>query len=314
MTISVATLVGAVIGGMVLPARLDWLRRQGVSATALIVCWLLSIVGVLFAAVVGVVLLLLPDHGIPTTLLVTVENCLSALRHGMPPRLEELSGLVGLVVALFGVLRFCIAGRRLASRRAKANHDRLELLRPVAHAEPGSPPVLWLAHDRPLAFALPGRPGYVVATEGLNRHLTPEQVGAVFAHEEAHLRGRHDQVLAFVDVVAIAMPAVPLFRSAPESLRQLVEFAADSAAVRRYGAATVRAALAKVGQDLGPGTKLEFGRCAIEARLHHLARHNRRSRVRRIGASCLASTLPAWPLLAGGAIYVSSSVLFCAAF
>ncbi|MDQ2706491.1 MAG: M56 family metallopeptidase [Actinomycetota bacterium] len=312
MTISLAIMLGAAMVGVLLPPRLDALRSTGIGATTLISCWVMSILGVVLAGMAAVMLLLLPDHGVPGRLVAAVSTCWVAVRHGVSPGVEEISGLLGLLLLMVIAGRLVIVGRRLTARRARSYQERVAVLRLVARAEEGSPAILWLAHDRPVAFSLSGRPSYLVATEGLSRCLTETQLEAVLEHERAHLRSRHHLLLGFVDVLALALPLVPLFRAAPNALRELAEWAADAAAARRFGVEVVRAALMRVGYGGEPEAALAFGRDAIETRLQQLASSAEPpGRVHRCAAGCLAAGAPFSPFLTAAVLFAVSSSLFC---
>jgi Zn-dependent protease with chaperone function len=73
---------------------------------------------------------------------------------------------------------------------------------------------LVLDHDRVAAYCLHGVRGRVVVTSGAVAHLRGEELEAVLAHESAHLRARHDLVLAAATAMQRAFPFVPLFRVA----------------------------------------------------------------------------------------------------
>nr|WP_248782549.1 M48 family metalloprotease [Lentzea albidocapillata] len=122
------------------------------------------------------------------------------------------------------------------------------MLRLAGRREPGAHPTVWLDHDRPLAFSLPGKPGLVVATEGLRRHLTPEEVDAVLDHERAHLNGRHHLLVAAADAVAAALPILPLFKRAASSIRTSGWTVCSGAA----GCRTARAGCSPAGSRASP--------------------------------------------------------------
>ncbi len=156
------------------------------------------------------------------------------------------------------------------------------MLRIAGRREARYPGTLWLAHDRPLAFSLTGRCGVIVATDGLSRHLPGPAVDAVLAHERAHLAGRHHLLIAAADALRSALAFVPLFRHAPGAVRDLVELAADVAAVRRCGASAVRSALVSVSGHGTPRSALGMARDAVDLRLARLrvdAAASTRSRV-----------------------------------
>ena len=124
---------------------------------------------------------------------------------------------------------------------------------------------------RPVAFSIGGRRGLIAASYGLCASLDPVAVSATLAHERAHLRGRHQLLVDTADTLAAAFPWVPLFRAAPPALRELVEAAADRAAVRRHGVDAVRTALTVLSEVPLPHPGLGMGDTAIDRRLDRLA-------------------------------------------
>jgi Zn-dependent protease with chaperone function len=313
MTVALALLLGAILTGWLVPrglGRMDLKRRDPL---LLIVCWLLSIAGVIFAAVAGVVLLLVPDHGHIGSLVATMHHCWAALRHGSPPRVEQLGGmLVGGVLAVLAARLFVIGVGGYRSR-ARSRREHLAVLRLAGRVDEGSPTTLWLAHDRPLAFSLTGRPGVVVATEGLSRHLPAASVMAVLTHERAHLRGRHHLLVALTDSLGTALSFVPLFRDAPAAMRQLVELAADVSAVRTCGVTAVRSALVGISQHDAPGVALAMARDAVDVRLERLHRTSSVPRGVRRGLSCgIAGMFAAViPLLSALSLLIATGLVTC---
>ncbi|MFC9425929.1 M48 family metalloprotease [Streptomyces sp. NPDC056987] len=129
-------------------------------------------------------------------------------------------------------------------------HNRAELRRARAAAGGGSAELAVLRDARPDAYALPGRPGRIVVTTGMLRALEPAEREALFAHERAHLRGRHHLLLQAAQLAALCHPAL---RSLCEPLGYALERTADEAAAaavgdRRLAARAIgRAALATRG-------------------------------------------------------------------
>jgi Zn-dependent protease with chaperone function len=275
MTVAAALLLGACLVGWLAPRYLRRLGSGGRDPVVALIAWLVSIAGVVTTTAFAVVILLLPDHG--SGVMTPLISCWSSLRHGMAPGAESLSGLVGVALLASLAVRLAVVSARGARRRARTRNEHLAVLRIAARAEAGSPPTLWLDHDEPLAFSLAGTPGVVVATEGLNRHLTDAQVDAVLVHERAHLTGRHHLLVAVGDALATMMPFLPLFTRAPAAVRELVELAADASAVRACGAEAVRAALLEVSGAGAPGTALAMSRDSVEVRLAHLEHTGRPS-------------------------------------
>lgn len=317
MVVALALLAGSALVAFLVPMGLRRLADTPVDPQALIVAWVLSAIGALGTATAGITVLLVPGHGVPGPLVAVVHGCWLALRHGSPPAAELLVGVAGWVLVAALAVRLAVIGRQEHRRRGIARRERLATLRIVGRTEPGAPATLWLEHDRPLAFSLPGRPGFVVATDGLARELTPDQLGAVLEHERAHLRGRHHVLLAGVDALRAALPFLPLFRQASAALRDLVELAADAAAVRRHGARALRSALLRVAghgaHHLAPGGALAAGRDAIDLRLRRLDRLGRRRTpvVRVLRCTGAGATAAVLPLLVGTGILLLAGSVFC---
>lgn len=313
MTPALALLAGAVAAGWLIPSvlrRLDLRRRDPV---LLLVAWLVSIAGVLLATGAGVLLLLLPDHGPSASLLALIDRCWSAIQHGSPPRVEEGAGMVGVALLVAFAARLVVVSVRGFRRRARKRQENLEVLRLVGRSVSGPSDILWLAHDRPLAFSMAGSPGIVVATEGLARHLDHHAVAAVLAHERAHLAGRHHLLVAAADAVHATLPFVPLFRQAPRAIRDLVELAADVAAVRDCGAPAVRTALLGVTRHGAPSTSLAMAQDAVDLRLARLRYGTRPpGRVRQAVACGLTGvTAATLPFLAGTGFLLGIAVIAC---
>jgi hypothetical protein len=130
---------------------------------------------------------------------------------------------------------------------------------------------LWLAHDRPVAFSLGGTHGVIVATDGLARHLGERGASAVLEHGRAHPTGRHHLVVSLANALRAVLACIPLFRQAPAALCELVELAADVAAIRKCGVPAVRAALLEVSACGAPDIALTMARDAVDVRLDRRA-------------------------------------------
>lgn len=320
MIVALAMFAGAVAMAWLGPALLRWAGTRHRDPVPVMVLWLVSMVAVLFAAVTSTVLLLLPDHGAALPLLGTLHDSWSEFSHGSPPTVEMWTGIFGAALLLAGAVRLAVVSMRAARRRARLRDDHLGLLRLVAGREarrkdPEKPETLWLAHDRPAAFSFGGRPGIIVATEGLHRRLGSDGVAAVLAHERAHLAGLHHLLIATGEALRTVLPFVPLFRQAPAALRGLVEVAADLAAARRCGSAAVHSALVTMSETDAPDVSLAMGQNSVEIRLSRLRWTSRPpGRIRRAVACALAaSTAAVLPFAIGTGLFLSAALLFHAA-
>lgn len=86
--------------------------------------------------------------------------------------------------------------------------------------------------DRPIAHALPGRPGRIVVSTRMLATLTPSERRALLAHERAHLDGAHHLFVAAVDVAAAGNP---LLRPLMGPIRYTTERWADETAAGQVG-------------------------------------------------------------------------------
>ena len=120
-------------------------------------------------------------------------------------------------------------GRRLRILRARHR----ELVDIIARHDGQRTRVL--AHPTPTAYCLPGRHARVVISQGVLDQLPDEQVQAILAHEEEHLRARHDLLVEFFTVVHQTVPPVLRREEAMREVRLLIEALADRAAVRVAG-------------------------------------------------------------------------------
>ena len=96
---------------------------------------------------------------------------------------------------------------------------------------------------RPLAHALPGRPGRIVVSTSMLATLEPAERRALLAHERAHLAHSHHLFVAVVDVLAAL---IPVLRPLASVIRYTTERWADETAATHVGDRSVVArALAK---------------------------------------------------------------------
>lgn len=235
-----------------------------------IVAWMLAIVGAFGSVALGVVILVLPDHAGLIGLLREAGNCLIHLGHEGLPSYEETAGLVSLLVLGTAAVRIAIVTARMGlARRRKRDHHRFLVALLSVNRQPDDD-IVWLENDSLMAYSVSGRPGLVIASRGVSERLAPDARDATLEHERAHLQGHHHLLLAIASNLATALPFVPLLRYASTTLRVLVEYAADTAAVDRCGPRAVRSALlAFIGTPL-PHHGLAMAGASIAHRLDRL--------------------------------------------
>jgi hypothetical protein len=148
-----------------------------------------------------------------------------------------------------------------------------------------------------MAVSIGGRPGVIIATEGLRKHLPPDAVQATLEHERAHLRGRHHVLVTVAEILASALPRCPLLRAAPAATKDLVELAADAEAARRWGTAAVRTALHHLTGQPAPALGLAMASRLTELRMSRLDTLDNARRLSRwpgsMAMAMAALTLPA---------------------
>ncbi|PJJ04598.1 peptidase M48-like protein [Streptomyces sp. 2333.5] len=166
---------------------------------------------------------------------------------------------VPVAVAAAVLLTACTLAVGHHARRHRAE---LRTARQATGAHPTSGDLCVLPDPAPEAYALPGRPGRVVVTAGMLRALPPAEREALFAHERAHLAGRHH---LFLLTATLSAACHPLLRSLRAPLAYALERWADEAAASRVGDRRVtaraigRAALAarpEAGMPHRPGSVL----------------------------------------------------------
>lgn len=181
--------------------------------------------------------------------------------------------LFALVVAGLIILRLLLslAGVMYRSRTRRARHRMLvDLLDSVE--EHGSLPaevpegLRVLDGALPFAYCLPGRSPRVVLSGGALQVLDAEQLNAVIAHEQAHLRHRHDLVLESFTAFYRAVPRPLRSRVPLDAVHLLLEMVADDAARRQVGPAPLRSALSVMGDAVSPDAPAELGPGAVEDR------------------------------------------------
>ncbi|TSB24050.1 M56 family metallopeptidase [Streptomyces benahoarensis] len=192
-------------------------------AAALLVCVAVGLAG---CAAAALALLVIPGASYLPWVAAAGE-LLTPLTDGPPAVTVGVSvAAAGLLGASAAAVTVRLLGHRADLRDARAQAG-------AVHGELAVVP-----DARPDAFALPGRPGRIVVTTAMLRALEPGERTALFAHERAHLRGRHHLLLAAVDLAARCHPALRGLRA---PLGYALERIADEAAADAVGDRTLAA-------------------------------------------------------------------------
>ncbi|MCW2601165.1 MAG: peptidase Ste24p [Frankiales bacterium] len=116
-----------------------------------------------------------------------------------------------------------------------------------------------LDHALPVAYCLPGLRPRLVLSRGALSLLSYDELRAVLAHEEAHLRHRHDLVVLPFVALGATFPALPAVRTAGAEVSLLIELLADDRAARHHERTHLARALWKIGTAEAPSGALGAG-------------------------------------------------------
>lgn len=236
---------------LVVPGPLAAARWPDRAPAAAVVLWqAITLTGVLCA--LGVVL-------------AAPEELVRAIGAGEPVATAALVGALLVATVIVARLLVSLIGVTRRSRARRARHrtmvdllDRAE--RRPAHAVEG---LRVLDGALPMAYCVPGRTPRVVLSGGALDVLDDDQIGAVIAHEQAHLRHRHEIVRESFTAFYQAVPPPLRSRRPLDAVHLLLEMVADDAASRRAGRATVRAALERLSDAGGEERRRRLDRLAV---------------------------------------------------
>ena len=153
--------------------------------------------------------------------------------------------------------------------RRKRHRDLVDVLATPDGLIPG---LRVLSEETPLAYCLPAlRGARVVVSVGALERLDESELHAVLAHEQAHLRARHDLVLEAFTALHQAFPRWVRSEVALEQARTLVELLADDDARRRNGPRPLARALVALAGAPAPEAGLAAAKSATVLRVQRLA-------------------------------------------
>ncbi|NEA56018.1 M56 family metallopeptidase [Streptomyces sp. SID13666] len=218
------------------------------------------------------------------------------------PGYGRWAGSLAVLLACGGVWTAAMLTREVRGARARRRQRRAELLvrspRLPGEEPPAGDRLVVLEGDRPDAWWLSGAQPQLVVTTAALRRLKGRQLDAVLAHEQGHVRARHDVLLHCAGALASGFPQVPVFAGFRDQVHRLIELSADDTASRRFGRLTTALALVELNEDRGV-----FGPCPtplaeLPRRVHRLLDPAPRlAPVRRAGLTATALLVPAVPLL-----------------
>ncbi len=85
------------------------------------------------------------------------------------------------------------------------------------------------------AYCVSGKPPAIVVTSAAVAALDDRELGAVLAHERAHVDGHHLRIVTTLRGLALVFPWLDLMTRGSAEVSRLLELCADDAAARRYG-------------------------------------------------------------------------------
>lgn len=179
------------------------------------------------------------------------------LRDGGGTPATRALALVAVVSSGLVLARLVVNGHLVGIRLRAARREHRQLVDLVGRHEDDRTRVL--PHDEVGAYCVPGRRSRVVLTDATLERLRPDQLEAVLAHEQAHLRARHDLVLEFFSVLHTAAPSWLRAHTAMHEVRLLVEVLADRYARRRTGPIPLGNALLLLAHAPHPAASLGLG-------------------------------------------------------
>ena len=206
----------------------------------------LGTAGMAAAALSAVTAAVAIDPELPT------PAALRTLCMGMFAGQSELGRL--LVLALAGIgLAVPLRGIVSVVRQVRATRRLCRAL-PVEETRPGSPPVVVVQDERPLAFCCGLLRPRVFVSTGARQLLDEGELHAVLVHERHHARRRDPLRLLVARALRDAVFFVPVLTLCQARFSALAELAADRSAMAAAGVGPLAGALAVFDSHGGPLT------------------------------------------------------------
>ncbi|MEV0768557.1 M56 family metallopeptidase [Nocardia salmonicida] len=300
MSVALCLLAYTVVVAVLAPPLLLRTAGDGQHPRLGLVAWLSAIISVLLSWAVAVVFLsadvvrdLLADQHLD------LGRCFRQL-HDAATGVYGAAVQVGLwALAGLAVIAVAVATWRLCRSLVRARsvtHQHAHAARMVGRRHDRHDAVV-LDHPEPAAYSVAGNPHTIVLTQGIVATLDEEQLGAVMAHERAHLNGRHHLLLAFTRALASVFPRIELFVTGAAQVGRLVEMIADDAAAEIYGPIIVCEALLTLADSPGKGpvAATEVG---LADRVRRLAEPPALTRMNRFAASAAIAAVILGPMIA----------------
>lgn len=312
MSVVACLLVYSVVVVACGPPLLSSLTKSGLAPRSGVAAWLIAIGSVLVTWLTVAVLVVydvIAHWRQGSSFVATCFEVLCDLAAGKAGSAPQVMLLVGIAaaVAIVGVAGIRFA-RTVARMRAHA-HGHAQSIRLVGRPTAEHDVYIVDAAER-TAYCVSGRPPAIVVTSAAIAALDDRELGAVLAHERAHLDGHHPRVVTTLRGLALVFPWLALMTRGAAEVSKLLEMCADDAAVRRYGNDALLAGLMALAGG-APAGALGAADVAVLNRAERLALPPaHRARMRAQAALTSASTVIALAPIAT-LVLGASGVLMC---
>lgn len=239
-------------------------------APRLAVCaWQAISVGIVTAAVLAGLTLIVPASAISGGLAAFLDACATTIAHvySSPGRVPGLV-LGGLLAVAVPSRLALMALRQVARNRVERRRLRFSVLLGAHRSRHLGAHVVDC--QQAAAFCIPGRHATIVLTTAALERLSADELAGVLAHERAHLRGRHHVPVSAARILARAFPRLPVFRHARAETERLVELVADDAAAREVDRVEVASALVSLAGMKAPTVVMAAAQAAGAVRVNRL--------------------------------------------
>ena len=238
MNMAVCLLAYALSVMVLAPAVLSRVTRAGAAPRLGIGAWLAVMGSVLVAVVAAVALFVSQAVASWGRIGPVLSGCVAGLgviARGGYGHLFQISVLALAATSTLAVVTLGVRAALALHRMRRGSHDHGRAVRIATGGTASGPGGTFVVDsDRRGVYCLAGRPHTIVITRAALDALDDAQLAAVLAHERAHLRGRHHQVLAVTGALSRLFPRVRLFTQGADDVARLLEMRADDVAARRH--------------------------------------------------------------------------------
>lgn len=261
-----AVIMGTV-GAMSLRAA-TWPQR---SPRLGVLTWQIMSISVLASVGLSGLVMLSPGHDAARDLSMFVTH-VRLLSEGQIAHAIPVLWCVAFLVTAITVATVVLSSLSFAFIRARRDRtSHLSRLALIGAADDDTGAVV-VNHPVAAAYCLPGAHPTVVLTTAAIDALDVHELAAVLAHEDAHLRGRHDLVLTGSGSLRRVLGVLPVFRWSHEEQARLLEMVADDAAAKTASARTVASAMFQMADRSIRLPALGAGGCHTAERIDRLLR------------------------------------------